>query len=255
MTVVVGVLCTDGAVIGTDSSATCGSLVQHTTEQQVHKIDIVHDEVIVAGTGEIGLSQRFVEIVESLYKKKHFSQKTPMEVSRELCTSARENFQATGACRQLNTDTGTCLWFDYAALVAFANHNQPCLFEFGLGTLQPERKTEKALWYASLGSGQQIADPFLGLMRTTFCPTSPPNLGTGRFITCWALEHAIEVNTGGIKDPIALAVLDKDQNGGLRARELPEDELQEHRQSVVGAREYLAAYARRLEEGGSEVPD
>lgn len=256
MTVVVAVLCDGGVVVGTDSSATCGGLGLRTMEQEVRKVVVLRDEVIVAGTGEVGLGQRFVEIADDLAKKKVFSQKTPLDAARELCRLARADFESTGACKQVTSGSGQFLSADYGALVAFPNHNQPQLIEFAVGTLQPEMRTATSVWYASLGSGQLIADPFLGLMRKTFCPSGPPSLPTGRFITCWALDHTIDLNPGGIDGPIELAVLEADASGQLRARELPEEELQEHLVSVAEVHEHLAGFADRFDPAReSKIPD
>ena len=51
MTAIVGVLCRDGVVIGTDSSATFTYGPQRTIEQPTEKLSIVDQSVIVAGTG------------------------------------------------------------------------------------------------------------------------------------------------------------------------------------------------------------
>ena len=66
MTLVVGILCEDCAVIGTDSAVTFGPGGNHPTIAQPlrEKISIFRDSVIVAGTGEVGLGQRFNHIVE-----------------------------------------------------------------------------------------------------------------------------------------------------------------------------------------------
>jgi hypothetical protein len=51
------------------------------------------------------------------------------------------------------------------------------------------------------------------------------------FAVTWALEDAVEVNPGGVNDPIRIAVLAK-QKGRLKARVLSDDELREHKQNV-----------------------
>lgn len=56
MTTVIGVLCSDGVVIGTDSSVTLGVAGRFSTiEQCSEKLDVIADQVIVAGTGAVGL--------------------------------------------------------------------------------------------------------------------------------------------------------------------------------------------------------
>ena len=62
---------------------------------------------------------------------------------------------------------------------------------------------------------------------------------------------AIDLNPGGIKDPIHLAVLKSDG-----AHVLDQEEIQEHLGSVQAAEEHLAKYSKLLSgEGAPEVPN
>ena len=54
MTILVGLLCKDGIVIGSDSSATFGTMQNRTIEQPTDKIEIIDGKVIIAGTGQVG---------------------------------------------------------------------------------------------------------------------------------------------------------------------------------------------------------
>jgi 20S proteasome alpha/beta subunit len=70
MTAIVGILCRDGIVIGTDSSSTLttagGPYGLRTIESSSKKISIIDERIIVARTGEVGLNQRFCGVVKSL---------------------------------------------------------------------------------------------------------------------------------------------------------------------------------------------
>jgi hypothetical protein len=55
---------------------------------------IVDERVIVAGTGEIGLGQRFCNIVQTAHPNKLF-QKDPIEVARQLTILAVNDFAST----------------------------------------------------------------------------------------------------------------------------------------------------------------
>ena len=72
MTVLIGVRCTDGVVIGADSAATSAAGNIHLLKLASDKIVIVGDRVIVAGTGQIGLGQRFAEQVKHAHEAKLF---------------------------------------------------------------------------------------------------------------------------------------------------------------------------------------
>ena len=70
MTLVVGILCKDGVVIGADSAITFGLSSQQPTIEQPYskKITVILDQVIIAGTGAVGLGQRFAETTAKLWE-------------------------------------------------------------------------------------------------------------------------------------------------------------------------------------------
>ncbi len=255
MIVVVGMLCEGGVIIGTDSAATLGNPLLRTIEQPTRKIDIVDDSVIVAGTGEIGLHQRFVAVVERLQGERVFKDvgTSHVEVGKRLAVEAQNDFASTNAFKQRQDATGVSRWFDYGALVAFWKHGKGHLVELGTGTLQPEFKDDGGLWHVSMGSGMSIADPFLGMMRRAFCVTSTPKLAIGRFIVCWTLVHTIELNTGGIGGPPAIAVLSK-EGGTPAAKMISEEQLQEHLAMVDLAYGHLSEFPTSIESAAGEIP-
>jgi 20S proteasome alpha/beta subunit len=67
MTVLVGILCSDGVVIGCDSAELAGRAGNYTIERQegVFKIELIGSDVVTAYTGATGLSQRFNEQISS----------------------------------------------------------------------------------------------------------------------------------------------------------------------------------------------
>jgi hypothetical protein len=67
--------------------------------------------------------------------------------------------------------------------------------------------------------------------------------------------HVVEVNTGGIGEPIELAVLEPDPNGQCKARKLTENELEEHRVIVTDAYRHLAGFTDRFNQDGATIPD
>jgi len=166
MTAIVGVLCRDGLVIGTDSSTTFGSgLGPPTIEQPTEKLKIVSNAIVIAGTGQVGLGQRFGRIVEAAYQENVFrASHHHTTVGTELCKRTIADFAST------NVKQG-----QYGALVGFPLGDKACLCEFPVSDFQPEFKTE-TMWYCSMGSGQPITDPFLALMREVFWQNGLPSI-------------------------------------------------------------------------------
>ena len=246
MTILIGILCQDGVVVGTDSSTTFTAGQQTTIEQKCKKVEILCDgHVILAGTGGVGLGQRFSAIVENYFADRNNREKEFISIGRELSHRGIHDFHETAAHNPVN----------FGALLAFVSSRKLKLCEFQFGNFQPEFKTEH-LWYVSMGSGQTICDPFLGLQRRVFWrDDKPPSLSNGIFATVWALQHAIDVNPGGIKDPIQVAVLEKGKNGAV-ARLLEEEELVEHRNNISALEVYIGEYSKPLSgDPDEEVPE
>jgi Proteasome subunit len=250
MTSIVGVRCTDGVVVGADSSALFGDDRIRTIEQPTEKkIRIIGERVIVAGTGYVGHAQRFVAVVEHLWANGQFKDKSGIEVGKMLTQAGVNDFSHTMVGDHLRV-------IDYGALVAYPAMDRPCLCELpGRLGFQPELKEPDDLWFASTGSGQSITDPFLALFRSVFWKDGPPNIQGGIFTALWALMHACEVNPGGINEPIKIAVLSRTK-GKLLARELDEAELREHRDMVAEATRHFAEFREILtgKKAASEVP-
>lgn len=230
MTAIVGIRCQDGIVLGTDSSATFGVGNLRTIEQPTdHKLEIISGKVMVAGTGQIGLGQRFTHIVKQAYDSNLFRGDT-FDVVTNLCQKAIQNFAAT------NTRQG-----QYGALLAFPIENKPYLCEFAVADLQPELKDDH-LWYCSMGSSQPITDPFLGFFRRIFWKDGPPSVSEGVLAALWTIQLAIELNPGGVGGDAVIGVLSKGTDGRLVARYLSDDELAEQREAVDAAEEHLRAF-------------
>ncbi|MGD0815689.1 MAG: hypothetical protein ABSA83_19015 [Verrucomicrobiota bacterium] len=247
MTALVGILCKDGVVIGSDSSATFGPHPQfHTIEQRVKKICIIEDRIIVAGTGEIGLGQRFCETVRQQWQKMPFRDQLPMQIAKEFCKGGIDDFAHTKA------QQGT-----YGAMVAFPTKgNKFHLCEFSLLNFQPELKTGD-MWFTSMGSGQPITDPFLALLKRVFWREVQPLVDEGVFAASWTLQHVIELNPGGINGPPQIAVLQplSEKDPQLRARLLDDAAISEHLDNVTAAEKHLGNYKESLKSRGKPIPN
>jgi 20S proteasome alpha/beta subunit len=242
MTVLIGVYCKDGVVIGADSSATFAAGPARTIEQPTEKIFIVGDCVIIAGTGSVGLGQRFSAIVQKAWDENQF-RGSEIELAKQLSANTIADFSST------HLKTGM-----YGALLAFPCTRKPYLCEFDVQMFQPEFKTER-LWYVSMGSGQAIADPFLALIREVFWSDGPPTVQEGVFAVTWALDHAIRVNPGGVNGPSRVAVLENTGSGHYGARLLSPADLDEHRQNIDEAKKVLRGFRTSSSKMAESAPD
>ncbi len=241
MTAIVGILCRDGVVIGADSATTFTAGQNHTIEQKSKKIQIIENRIIVAGTGSVGLGQRFCGHVQNQYTQ-HLFQKNHLTVGVTLSRETINDF--------IETKVKTS---QYGALLACPIKNRFYLCEFSVLDFQPEWKDE-SLWFVSMGCGQTITDPFLGLMRRVFWGDSMPNVADAIFVTNWTLQQAIQLNPGGINGPPQIAVL-KLEGGQCTASLLTDAELQEHNNNVYEAERYLSRYKDLLlGDNGNSIP-
>jgi len=231
MTVIVGVLCTDGVVVGADSSATFTAGELSTIEQPITKLFVLNEAVLVAFTGQVGLNQRFLEVARRETKKGQFASSTALTNAKNLAQAAKADFSST----QVEYN-------QYGALVAFGSEKAAHLVEFALRDFQPELKNNE-IWFASMGAGQRLADPFLALLRRLLFKDMQPKRREGIFAVLWALQHAIDLNTGGIKGPATIGEMyfDQQQNKPI-ARILNSDELAEHEANIEAAERHFAKY-------------
>jgi hypothetical protein len=218
MTSLVGIYCTNGVVIGADSSATFAKGTTPTIEQPTQKIQIIGNSVIVAGTGSIGLGQRFINIVKTAWAENKFSG-THFDIAKYLCKTTRQDFAET------SVEKGK-----YGALVAIPASKKVHLCEFGVMDFQPEFKTDD-MWFCSMGATQTITDSFLAFIREVFWSEGMPNIHGGIFAATWTLDHVIRINPGGVNRPVKLAVLERIKRE-YKARMISKSELGEYRQHI-----------------------
>lgn len=248
MTVIMGLLCNDGIVIGSDSAVTFSNVNLPTIEQECKKIDIYHKKVILAGTGEVGLCQRFGLIIERYWSSEKLDVKHNIDIGKDLSRLTIQDFHYT--FKNLGT---------FGAIVAFPHKNNFYLCEFALKDFQPEFKNNK-IWYVSMGVGQNIADTLLGIIKYFFMKEGIPNLQQGIFYLLWILKHTIELSPAGIKGPSQIATLSRLENNNYEARLLKNEELSPHYENIVEFEKHTSGYKEVLEGTSTkaeipEIPD
>ena len=249
MTSIVGILCTDGVVIGSDSSATFGPAPGMPTIEQRYddKVQVVNNDIIIATTGQVGLAQRLEAVVEQVSKDRLQKPKSYADVAKAITTGALTDFQ--------NTLTQK---LELSAFAAYAVNEIPWLCEFLAGAgFQPEFKKRHALWFTTAGNHQTITDAFLGFLRDTVWKDGAPTVEEAILAAVWTLQHVCDLNTGGVKEPLHIAVLDRDPGTQkYRPRKLDETQLAEQRDLVNDAKDYLSNYREAFKaKNAPKVPE
>jgi hypothetical protein len=238
MTVVVAFLCSDGVVVAADSMLTpsVGNVaVGHHKGRKVH---IINGPQISAYAGDVGLGARFRALADA-NAGNIGSVQHPLNYGLQLSQGMTQQFQATGIWP--NVDIATVLAYVHAGApqcCVFLNRVQPWLLD-----------TDH--YYAALGSGKLSADPFLRFLADIFCQNGAPNVREAVFLAAWTVEHVIHTNPGGVAGPIRIAVLEQNGAGGFIARDLPDSEIEEHRQAMESATQALRFWRDSIQSGSA----
>ena len=236
MTVLVGVRCSNGVVVGADSAATSSAGNISLVRILADKIAIVHDCVIVAGTGSVGLGQRFNDIIQGNWNAAAFAN-SPMGWAKQMCLVSQQDFQSTRMAMPGMPQIGGN---NFGAMIAAPGLSDCDLIEFEPNSMQPERKLGQ-LHFVTMGSGQMLAEPFLAFVSRVLWKNKIPTVEAASFGVYWALAHTIKYAPGGVGEPIAISTLTK-TDGVWKARLLTEDELQEQAQHIDNIETKLGEY-------------
>lgn len=201
MTLIVGVICRDGVVIGADSIATAGTAV----EQQVSdKITIEEDNVIIACSGSAGLSQLIKEELSGRWHE--FKQYPNLKDVRNAVSDAM--YSQIKPAAQRAKSAGKAFGGCDTMVTMPLNHN-PALFQFN--ALADSMEITSEFSFSSIGGGSGQADPFLAFVKRILWRDSAPNsTRIAIFGALWTLQHVSKVNAGlGVGEPHRIAVLEK----------------------------------------------
>lgn len=256
MTLIIGILNEDGVVVASDCAATLGNLGKSTVRQQAKKLIILQEKIIMGLSGPVGVSQILSGEMDKIYtdnllsgKESHeamsfISEKFRVHLFKELDAAQR----AQGVIGIGSTANISAITF---SLVALPVSGKACLFQFNQQGA-PEEATED-LPFVSIGSGQQIADPFLAFIRRVLWKNQAPTLGEAVLASVWTLVHAVETNPGGISEPIEVMVL-SDKDGSWNAVKLTEDELKEHLETISHMEEHISDFNKPTPEPTKSLP-
>src|SRR3989442_535746 len=239
-----------------DGAATLGSLGTPTAQQKtVKKLHLLQGKIIVGTSGHIGLGQRLEAVIDDGYRENKFQGRveTAMGTMRHLLWKVvGPEFEIAAVAAKVVGSPVASMSAIEAMMVALPLNRQPELIQFDQ-QCTPERASDD-LPFIAIGSGQPIADPYLALLRRVLWPASGcPTIQDGIFSAVWTLRHAIETNTGGVADPIQVAILDKsDKEWG--ARELTSGDLTEHEAAVRDAERVVRAWRSEFTTKPSAAP-
>jgi len=249
MTLITGILCDNSIVMAADSAATFATTTgSPTIKQSVKKLEIVDNQIIMGVSGQVGTAQLFQDDLQNLVSSRKIINKPIAQTMSTIGDHFRNHVEKS---LKLAASLGDARGAYCSTLVAMPISNKPTLIEFDQ-LCQPERKTDQ-IPFVSIGSGQYLADPFLALLRRVFWPKERPSFAQGLFATVWTLEHCTTVSPAFVAAPIQIAVLEK-SGDTYKARELSDEELEEHKEACSDAEDYLSEYGKPKAEPIPQVP-
>ncbi len=258
MTLLVGVLCTDGVVIGSDSAATLGSGV---LQSPVKKVHVINDSILVATAGTVGLGQRFRHVVAQAADNEEFQMMDLVGKGVSLSERGLQNFKRTSSDVRKTS-----------ALVAISNGKEPGsagLIEFSSRGFSPSVVRE-GVRFTAAGSGATVAGPLLALVRHAFWAVSHPSVTDGVFAVAFVLNLATRIVPRGVGGPVQIGTmqrLDMSSSGQttqleagselkFTGRLLDSEEVQEHIGVAEEAMDHLSQFVYgKVGSPVAEIPD
>jgi hypothetical protein len=255
MTLIVGIKCEDGIVLGADGAAT--GIVRQAVKK---KLRIVDGQVVFGFSGAAGLGQRLGGELEKAWKEKKFSikgqgQLLPHQVMQVL----REGFwqfinyeiDVARACMHTMGPAGIQR-SQSSTVVAMPISHELCLFQFD-EQASPEQATDD-LPFLSIGGGSPIADPFLAFLRRVLWNDGIPTLSVGILSAVWTLRHAIQTCPGGVSDPMQIVTITKRGTSASAVELTPEQITGENIELIEKAEKAIGAMFEMSDGGAGATP-
>lgn len=223
--------------MASDSAGTLGTGTERTIgQQEVTKIVTIKDSILYSATGAIGMAQLLIEKIGNAWNPTFFANARAPEAMHKIGTTIADTVKVYASNAQAFQQIGGLQGF-CKSLIALPIKDGPRLFQFDYGG-NPEEATEE-LPCVALGSGQQIADPFLAFLRKILWQKRQPIMAEGRLVAAWTVRHVAETNPGGVALPLQMTCLT--MKAGKAVIE-PMEGQEEHFQQIDAAEAALRDY-------------
>ncbi|GEO39339.1 hypothetical protein SAE02_34870 [Skermanella aerolata] len=226
MTIAIGLFCTDGLVIATDSAITIATHDGATTEMKAPKIFYLMDDVIFAYSGNSIVAERIRRRLASFLPAWLEESTTADDLGDRICTGLEKMFS--------KYVTDPLKGIDCTIMLGIIFKGAPELILFS-GGFRPQFYS-KDYFYVAHGSGKQFADPFMSFLQNT-CDFRTLKVENGRLLSYWIIDHVIETNTGGVRGPIQLQYfLKRDGSAGYDHLSIDDTDQYENKIQEINGR-------------------
>jgi hypothetical protein len=254
MTLLIGILCSDGAVIAADRQASHGALGTTTVGQQVTKVSIIGPDVLFACSGRVGMGQQFEAFITQLRDDNYFVQNKYSiaigRVQQHFRPIVEGAFKTAGAAIHVLGQQAAQSDCICGGLLAAPFKDGMKLVE-----ISPQIAVEfltPSLSFISMGSGKLSADPFLGFLKSIFWPDRLPSVRESTLAAYWTIKLATDLRVSGVGMGTDIFVLEQSSDTWT-ARALDQNETSEHDIFIETCQSSLRAVASTLS-GASPEP-
>lgn len=260
MTLIIGVRCDNGIVIGSDG-VTTRPTVEQKTGSKIH--DDIGKAVLFAASGEVGIGQSVLRGLThqsgpiNQQDSNYHTVKNHIEntVSSEIHSYVKrvEDTLVVADRFTLSQEQNVITFADFRAVMATRIANEPHLFEINqhgnLLEITPE------LVFTTIGSGQSQAYPFLEFVKRTAWSGGQPNtIVQGILGVWWTLKYVTVGNASiGVGEPYSIGVLEQ-VNGIWEASILESDRLSTYDQDIRDVERALRRHLNREIESPDPPP-
>jgi Proteasome subunit len=254
VTLLVGVLCSNGVVIAADRQATHGGMGQQTVGQSVTKVQVINGEALYATSGHKGLGQQLHAVVDREqpgFKNQPYALNifNLQQAVRPIVEAAFQTARHAAGVLGNAAAAGDCIC---GGLLAAGFQDGLKLVEItpqlGVEYMTPDMP------FISMGSGKASPDPFLGFLRKVFWPTALPTLQEGALAAYWTIQHAIEMKVVGVGFGVDVFAAEPAETT-YRARKLDDAEVDEHIDFIRAAEQALRGVPQALTETPKNAAD
>ena len=211
MTAVLGVLCEDGIVLGSDGAS---SVVRKSGEiryeRAKRKVWVVGGRALGATSGNADFGQRVKVATGRFFEINENCPATSGSVALDKYDVA-DQLRRKIMCELRKVDMEPK--DSDKSLIAFPVGDEYSIVKFSGPSLRP-KLVEEDLNYETIGSGSLILNPFFEFLEEIFWGGGLPTIDEATLGVVWALNHAIATSSAGVNTPLTV--------GLIRGKEAPE---------------------------------
>jgi len=238
-------------------------MLQDTIQQTGEKLIAVRGTAIFGVAGAAALSQQYEGILGELLdaqcdfrgQSRRLVDLPPYALAaclQEHFLAGSENTYTSFQRAALILKKSTSLTIHLArTLIALPCSRRPVLFRSDEFCNVEEIRLNS---FEAIGVGQRHADPFLAFLKRVLWRGETPSTEIGELTVVWALQHAIEVNTGGVADPKHVLTLRTNADGTAQIERLDGDKISGYENRIQDIERSMHGVARDLPATGKAAP-